>query len=73
LASLTVGVGAAAILAGMGMFLDIFGSDLPLLFLIVGALVATVDLVALGIVTIAAGVLPWWCGAALIASPSFRR
>jgi hypothetical protein len=44
LASLTVGVGAAAILAGMGMSLDIFGSDLPLLFLIVGALVATVGL-----------------------------
>jgi hypothetical protein len=69
LASLTVGVGAAMILVGMGMSIDVFGSNLPLLFLIVGALVATFGLVVLGIVTIAAGVLPWWCGAALIASP----
>ncbi len=33
----------------------------------VGLLTATVGIVALGIVTMAQGMLPWWCGAALIA------
>lgn len=33
-----------------------------------GPIVATVGILALGIVTIAAGVLPWWCGIALIAA-----
>jgi MFS family permease len=36
------------------------------LFLI-GLLVATVGILALGVATIAARKLPWWCGAALIA------
>lgn len=35
--------------------------------LLAGLLLTTVGLVALGIATIRAGVLPWWCGAALIA------
>jgi hypothetical protein len=71
LASLTVAVGAAMVLVGMGMDLDRFSSNLSALILIVGALVVTLGLVALGIVTITARVLPWWCGAALIASPIF--
>ncbi len=33
---------------------------------IAGASVATVSLVVLGILTITAGALPWWCGASLI-------
>lgn len=70
LASLTVAAGAAMILAGMGMGVDTpASSNLSALILIVGALIVTVGLVALGIVTISARVLPWWCGAALIASP----
>lgn len=72
LASLTVAAGAAMILAGMGMGVDTpASSNLSALILIVGALIVTVGLVALGIVTISARVLPWWCGAALIASPIF--
>jgi hypothetical protein len=40
--------------------------------LIVGVLAASVGIVGLGIVTMSAGVLPRWCGAALIAgSPPF--
>jgi hypothetical protein len=34
---------------------------------IIGLLVATVGLIAYGVVTITAGELPWWCGAALLA------
>ncbi len=34
---------------------------------IFGLLVATVGLIAYGVVTITAGELPWWCGAALLA------
>ena len=71
LASLTVAAGAAMVLAGMGMPLDRFSANLSALILIAGALVVTLGLMALGIVTIAARVLPWWCGAALIASPIF--
>ena len=33
---------------------------------IIGLLVATVGLVAYGVLTITAGELPWWCGAALL-------
>jgi hypothetical protein len=71
LVSLTVAVGAAMVLVGMGMPLDRFSSNLSALILIVGALVVTLGLMGLGIVTIAARILPWWCGAALIASPIF--
>ncbi len=42
-----------------------------MLFLIVGALVVIVGFVALGIATVAARVLPWWCGAALMVFPIF--
>jgi drug/metabolite transporter (DMT)-like permease len=38
----------------------------PWLF-IIGLLVATVGIIAYGAVTIGAGMLPWWCGVALIA------
>ena len=69
LASLTLGVGVAVVLAGMSAPLHAFSSYLSFYALIGGALVATVGLMALGIVTIAAGVLPWWCGVALIAGP----
>jgi hypothetical protein len=34
---------------------------------VLGLLLATGGLITLGIVTISARVLPWWCGAALIA------
>ena len=34
---------------------------------IIGLLVATVGLIAYGVVTIIAGELPWWCGVALLA------
>jgi drug/metabolite transporter (DMT)-like permease len=37
------------------------------LLAIVGMLVATVSIIALGRFTLEAGVMPWWCGAALIA------
>jgi hypothetical protein len=37
-----------------------------LLFLNVGVVLATVGLLALGLITITERVLPWWCGAALI-------
>jgi len=38
---------------------------------IIGLLVATVGLVAYGVVTMTAGKLPWWCGAALLAGSPF--
>jgi len=62
LASLLVFVGVAIIFVGVHNV----STMLPL---IVGWLVVSVGLIALGIVTITARVLPWWCGAALIVSP----
>jgi hypothetical protein len=38
---------------------------------IIGLLVATVGLIAYGVATITATVLPWWCGVALIAGSPF--
>ena len=38
---------------------------------IIGLLVATVGLIAYGVVTIIAGELPWWCGVALLAGSPF--
>ena len=38
---------------------------------IIGLLVATVGLIAYGVTTITATVLPWWCGLALIAGSPF--
>lgn len=45
----------------------LFIVDQVRIVVIVGFLVATVGLVALGIVTMAARVLPWWCGVSLVA------
>jgi hypothetical protein len=50
----------------------LFIADQVLSVVIIGFLAATAGLVALGIVTMAARVLPWWCGMAIIAgSPPF--
>jgi hypothetical protein len=72
-ASLTSSVGVALIL--VGAVADVLaGQRYALLayFLIVGSLVATVGLVSLGVVTVLARVLPWWCGISLIVgSPPF--
>ena len=72
-ASLTSFVGVALILVGATA--DVLaGQRYALLayFLIVGSLVATVGLVSLGVTTMLARVLPWWCGASLIVgSPPF--
>src|SRR5215210_2642060 len=38
---------------------------------IIGLLVATVGIISYGAVTITAGALPWWCGAALLAGSPF--
>ena len=35
--------------------------------LVIGLLVATMGIIAYGVVTTEAGVVPWWCGAALLA------
>jgi hypothetical protein len=73
LASLTAFVGVAIILVG-GLVDILAGQRYPSVasILIVAALVATVGLVALGTATIAARVLPWWCGASIIlGSPPF--
>ena len=65
----------AALLAFVGvvmMFVEPLRSLIPyaeeyfLLFLI-GFAVATVGVIAYGVVTTRASVVPWWCGAALIA------
>lgn len=53
----------------------LFGGMIELLaFLgLVGTLVGIIGIVALGILTLIAGVLPWWCGLALIAgNPLFE-
>lgn len=66
LASLTVFIGVVVIL---GSNLGLTGGlpwPLPERISIVGVLVAALGMVALGIATIAARVLPWWCGVALI-------
>jgi len=69
-----------AAFVGLGMipvtWLYLAGPSIPMLLtLAVGMaclLAATVGIVVLGIVTIQAEVLPWWCGAALIVgSPPF--
>jgi hypothetical protein len=79
LASLIAFVGVVLILVGelrgvLARLQPDSGAELlagvPWLFFI-GLLVATVGITALGIVTIDAGVLPWWCGAALIAGSPF--
>jgi hypothetical protein len=68
LASLVAFLGVALILVGV-VTETLAGPafEPSLVFLIPGSLVATVGLVALGAVTMAARVLPWWCGASIIA------
>jgi hypothetical protein len=66
LASLTVFIGVVLIL---GSNLGLTGGlpwPLPERISMVGVLVAALGMVALGIATIAARVLPWWCGVALM-------
>jgi hypothetical protein len=71
-AFLAVAAGVATVIIGMGIGVDTpVTSNLSALILIVGALIVTLGLVVLGVVTISTRVLPWWCGAALIASPIF--
>lgn len=76
LSSLVAFIGLAMIFAFqvMNFMVTVPQIDLPSLLealeLVVGPgpVVATLGILALGIVTIAAGVLPWWCGMALIAA-----
>jgi len=63
LASAAAFVGVVLIFWGF-TGLPSFGGDV--LLEVVGMLVGTIGIVALGIFTLAAGVLPWWCGVALI-------
>ena len=70
-ASLAAFLGLAMYLVGAGVAYargDFWLAFRDTTFLVVlGLLVATVGLIALGIVTMNVRVLPWWCGVALIA------
>ena len=66
LASLTVFIGVVLILSSNLGFTEGLPWPLPEIIFTVSAVVAPLGMVALGISTIAARVLPWWCGAALI-------
>jgi len=48
-----------------------YESHLLFFLILIGLLVASVGIAALGVQTMAAGVLPWWCGVALIAGNPF--
>jgi hypothetical protein len=72
LAFLAAFVGVALLLSSFtaGAFfgyLRFVGDILFPLLGLVGALAATIGIIALGIATLAAQKLPWWCGVALIA------
>lgn len=72
LASVAAFVGVALILGAFVGFPsmlrgDVLGVETDILLLGVGLLAATIGIIALGIFTLDAGVLPWWGGAALIA------
>jgi hypothetical protein len=73
LASLTAFVGVALIV--VGSVVEVLAGpafEPSLLFLISGLLIATIGLVALGVVTMVTGVLPAWVGALVIwGSPPF--
>ncbi len=75
LASLIAFVGLALVLVGDLVTNSVTGAspiaDWGLMFLILGILAATGGLVVLAIITINAGLLPWWGGAALIAGSPF--
>ena len=72
LAFLVAFVGVAMIFMGelrslvIGMSQDSPGAAAASWLFIIGLLVATIGLPAYGAVTITAGELPWWCGAALL-------
>ena len=70
-ASLAAFVGLAMYLVGAGVAYardDFFlGSPATRFLGVLGLLLATVGLIVLGVVTMYARVLPWWCGVALIA------
>lgn len=64
----TVALGAGAISNALGLVVRVTGSDvLSRLVLPVGALLLFLGLVALGVATWRARVLPRWCGAAMVA------
>ncbi len=65
----------AFLVAFVGVAMMFFGQLRQLVFpdagvawlLVIGLLVATMGIIAYGVVTTEAGVVPWWCGAALLA------
>jgi drug/metabolite transporter (DMT)-like permease len=65
-ASLTVFIGVVLILGSNLGFTEGLPWPLPERIFLVGVVVAALGMVALGIATIAARVLPWWCGVALM-------
>jgi hypothetical protein len=67
LATLTAAVGLVMGLVGWLVFERTVPLAVAATLVTVGLLLASVGIVGLGIVTIRARVLPWWCGAALIA------
>ena len=67
LASLAVSIGVILILGSNLGFTEGLPWPIPERIIMVGTFVAALGMVALGIATIGARVLPWWCGAALIA------
>ena len=72
LATLTATVGLVMYLVGWLVFERTVPIAVAATLITVGLLLASVGIVGLGIVTIRARVLPWWCGAALIVgSPLF--
>ncbi len=66
-----VGLALAVGALTVGVIALSYPSGLLVLLILMGLLVASVGIVALGVQTIAAGVLPWWCGVALIAGNPF--
>jgi hypothetical protein len=67
LATLTAAVGLVMGLVGWLVFERTVPLAVAATLVTVGLLLASVGIVGLGIVTIRARVLPWWCGVALIA------
>jgi len=64
---LALAVGALTI----GVVALSYPSDLLVLLTLVGLLVASASMIPLGVLTIAADELPWWCGVALMAGSPF--